>query len=195
MTRRTVRPVGATVCAGLFLACASLASPQASPPRPQGGTIEVSFLYMPPASGVEPTYHTAMWLEDAKGNLVKTLYVSQELSSGEYRMGEACPDWIKQAHWEKAPKSEVDAVTAPTPSVGSESKTFDLGKLGVPAGPYQFKFQVHITERHNVLHRGALTVGPESQAVKLETVVGPGKVSATDQFVRDVDVRYKAPAK
>jgi len=159
------------------------------------GTLEVSFLYMPPSSGVEPTYHTAMWIEDAKGNLVKTLYVSQELSSGEYRMGEACPDWTRQAHWEKAPKAEVDAVTAPTPSVGSETKIFDLARLGVPAGAYQFKFQVHITELHNVLHRGTLTVGPESRTVKLEVVVGPGKMSATDQFVRDVEVRYKAPAK
>jgi len=182
------------VRAGLFLACASLASPQESP-RPLVGTLEVSFLYMPPSDGVEPTYHTAMWIEDAKGNLVKTLYVSQELSSGEYKMGEACPDWIKQAHWEKAPKAEVDAVTAPTPSVGSETKIFDLGKLGVPAGVYQFRFQVHITEQHNVLHRGTITVGSESQAVKLDVVVGPGKMSVMDQFVRDVEVRYKAPAK
>jgi len=195
LTRRTVRPVSATVCAGLFLACASLASTQESPPRPRAGTLAVSFLYMPPASGVEPTYHTAIWIEDARGNLVKTLYVSQELSAGEYRMGEACPDWIKQAHWEKAPKAEVDAVTAPTPSVGSETKVFDLAGLGVPPGTYQFKFQVHITEQHNVLHRGTLTVGPESQAVKLEVVVGPGKMSVTDQFVRDVEVRYKAPAR
>jgi hypothetical protein len=195
LTRRTVRPVGATVCTGLFLACASLANPQEGPPQPRVGILEVSFLYMPPSSGVEPTYHTAMWIEDAKGNLVKTLYVSQELSSGEYRMGEACPDWIKQAHWEKAPKAEVDAVTAPTPSVGSETKVFDLASLGVPPSTYQFKFQVHITEQHNVLHRGALTVGPESRAVKLETVIGPGKMSATDQFVRDVEVRYKAPAR
>jgi hypothetical protein len=183
------------MCAGLFLACASLAPPQESPPRPRVGTLEVSFLYMPPSSGVEPTYHTAMWIEDAKGNPVKTLYVSQELSSWEYRMGEACPDWIKQAHWEKAPRAEVDAVTAPTPSVGSETKVFDLAKLGVLSGSYQFKFQVHITEQHNVLHRGALTVGPDTQAVKLEVVVGPGKMSVTDQFVRDVEVRYKAPAK
>jgi hypothetical protein len=186
--------VGATVSAVFFLACASLATPQQAAP-PRAGTLEVSFLYMPPSSGIEPTYHTAMWIEDARGKLVKTLYVSQELSAGEYRMGEACPDWVRQAHWEKAPRADVDAVTAPTPSVGSETKTFDLGKLGVPPGVYQFKFQVHISEQHNVLHRGALTVGPEAQTVKLETVVGPGKMSVTDQFVRDVDVRYKAPAR
>lgn len=190
-----VRSVGATVGAALFLACASLATPQEAPTRPRAGTLEVSFLYMPPSSGIEPTYHTAMWIEDAKGNLVKTLYVSQELSSGEYRMGEACPDWVRQAHWEKAPKADVDAVTAPTPSVGSETKTFDLGKLGVPPGAYQFKFQVHISEQHNVLHHGAFTAGPGSQAVKLEVVVGPAKTSTTDQFVRDVEVRYNAPAR
>lgn len=156
------------------------------------GTLHVSFLFMPPTS-VEPTYHTAMWLEDAQGKLVRTLYVSTELSNVEYKLGLACPDWVKQAHWEKAPKSEVDAVTAPTPNVGSASLAFDLAELGVPPGMYQFKFQVHITEKANVLHAGKFTAGAANADVKLDVAVGPGKLAVTDQFVRDVEVRYVAP--
>ena len=72
------------------------------------GVLSVTFLYMPPTE-VEPTYHTAMWLEDVAGKLVKTLFVSSELSANEYKNGDACPDWVKQASWQKAPKSLVDA--------------------------------------------------------------------------------------
>jgi len=165
-----------------------------APPANAAGALHVSFLYMPPTS-VEPTYHTAMWLEDLQGHLVKTLFVSQDLSAGEYKTGDICPDWVKQAHWEKAPKSDVDAVTAPTPNVGSADKVFNLAEFGVKPGTYLFKFQVHITDQYNVLHYGKVTVGPVGADVKLDVAVGPGKLAVTDQFVRDVQVQYVAPSR
>lgn len=182
--------------AWLMLAAAPDArAAQAAPPVPAApaGVLHVTFLYMPPTS-IDPTYHTAIWLEDAGGRIVKTLYVSQELSSAEYKMGNACPDWVKKARWDAAPKSEVDAVTAPTPNVGSEAKAFDLGSLGVLPGVYQFMFQMHVGENHNVLFRGALTVGGPDQHPKLEMTQGPGTLVSTDQYVRDVQVRYIAAA-
>lgn len=156
-----------------------------------GGTLGVRFFYSPPGS-VEPTYHTAMWLEDANGKIVTTLFVSQELSGSEYRVGAACPDWVKQAHWEAAPKADVAAVTAPTPNVGESDLSFDLTKLGLAPGSYGFRFQVHITETYNVLYRGTFTIGGPDADVKLETLVGPGKATSNEQFVRDVVVRYRA---
>jgi hypothetical protein len=183
----------------LVLMSVLLATPGAplQAPTPAGadaGSLHVSFLFMPPTS-VEPTYHTAMWLEDAKGQIVRTLYVSQELSNGEYKLGVACPDWVKQAHWEKAPKPQVDAVTAPTPNVGSASMSFNLAELGVKPGAYRFKFQVHITDEHNVLYHGPVVVGGANATLTLDTAVGPGKVTTTDQFVRDVHVQYTAAKK
>jgi hypothetical protein len=166
-----------------------------APPAAAGsGRLQVSFLYMPPTT-IDPTYHTAMWLENASGVLIKTLYVSQELSASEYKMGNVCPDWVKKAQWDKAPKSEVDAVTAPTPNVGSETKVFDLERLGVPPGVYQFRFQMHVGEDHNVLYRATLTIGPADSSPALEMTQGPGKLLSTDTYVKDVKVRYIAPAK
>ncbi|MEW5983627.1 MAG: DUF2271 domain-containing protein [Acidobacteriota bacterium] len=149
---------------------------------------------MPPTI-IDPTYHTAIWLEDAAGKLVKTLYVSQELSATEYKMGNVCPDWVKQARWDAAPKTEVDAVTAPTPNVGSEAKVFDLATLNVAPGVYQFKFQMHVLEDHNVLFRGTIAVGGPDQSPELEMTQGPGKLVSTDQYVREVQVRYVAATK
>jgi len=153
------------------------------------GRLDVSFVYMPPTS-IEPSYHTAMWLEDEQGALVKTLYVTNDLSSNEYKVGEACPDWVKQAHWERAPKSEVDAVTGPTPHVGAGSRSFDLAALGLAPGRYQFKLQVHITDNYNILYRGTLVVSDAASEVTLETLYSPSKPPGGTDFVRDVRAHY-----
>jgi hypothetical protein len=166
------------VCAVLTLA-----------PAP-AGTLDVRFFYSPPGS-VEPTYHTAIWIEDGTGKIVRTLFVSQELSDAAYKVGNVCPDWVKQAHWEAAPKNDVAAVTAPTPNVGVGELSFDLAKLDLAPGTYGFRFQVHITDDYNVLYRGSFTLGGPDADVKLETLVGPGKMASTEQFVRDVEVRYR----
>ena len=157
------------------------------------GRLDVSFVYMPPTS-IEPSYHTAIWLEDEQGTLVKTLYVTNDLSSNEFKVGEACPDWVKQAQWERASKSEVDAVTGPTPHVGAGSRTFDLAALGLAPGRYQFKLQVHITDNYNILYRGTLVVSDMPSEVTLETLFSPSKPPGGTDFVRDVRVHYTPSA-
>jgi hypothetical protein len=161
-------------------------------PAPKPGTLEVRFLYLPPGS-VDPTYHTAIWLEDEDGKLVKTLYVSNELSGTEYKLGTVCPDWVKQAGWAKAPKSLVDAVTGPTPNVGSSSMTFDLASAGIAPGIYRFRMQVHIVDQYNILFQGKLTAGSSGEDVKIETLYQPSKPDIGTDVVRDVRVHY-APA-
>jgi hypothetical protein len=160
-----------------------------APPQAATGQLAVSFLYMPP-SEVEPTYHTCMWLEDKNGKLVKTLFVSNELSANEYKVGDACPNWVKQASWATAPKSLVDAVTGPTPNVGSGAMAFDLKELGVAAGSYVFCFQVHIVDKYNVLYRGTVNAGQSAQDVKIEVLYSPGKPPGDENIVKDVHVQY-----
>jgi hypothetical protein len=166
-----------------------------APPPAATGQLTVSFLYMPP-SEVEPTYHTCMWLEDRNGKLVKTLFVSNELSANEYKQGDACPNWVKQASWATAPKSLVDAVTGPTPNVGGGAMAFDLNRLGLAAGSYVFCFQVHIVDKYNVLYRGTVNAGQSAQDVKIEVLYSPGKPPGDENVVRDVHVQYvPAPVK
>ena len=169
----------------LLLASAVAESPAVS----ATGTVSVSFLYMPP-SQIEPTYHTAIWLEDQHGRLVKTLFVSHDLSSTEYRMGDACPDWVNQAHWEKAAPSLVDAVTGPTPNVGSGALAFDVATLDLDAGAYQFKLQVHISDKYNVLYTGRLSIGDAPNEAALTVLYSPSKPPGGTEFVRDVRARY-----
>jgi hypothetical protein len=54
---------------------------------------------------------------------------------------------------------------------------------------------MHVGEEHNVLYRGTVTVGPSNGTVVLEVTQGPGKLLSTDTYVKEVSVRYRAPAK
>lgn len=171
----------------LVLAFAS-ASPAALA-QATAGTLDVSFVYMAPTT-IEPSYHTAMWLEDEQGVLVKTLYVTNDLSTTGYKVGDACPDWVKQAHWETAEKSAVDAVTGPTPMVGAGRRAFDLAALGVAPGRYRFNLQVHITDAYNIRYRGVVIIGGAGGEVPLEISYSPAKPPGGSEFVRDVVVRY-----
>ncbi len=170
-------------------ACALLPSPAVTAAAPPAGVLELSFMYLPPSS-LEPTYHTAIWLEDDNGRLVRTLYVTRELSATGYKVGEACPEWVNQAHWEKEAPAVVDAVTGPTPSVGTGALRFDLGALGIAPGRYQFKFQVHITDTYNVLYRGRIDTTQAAGDVALDTLYSSGKPAGAPEFVRDLQVRY-----
>jgi hypothetical protein len=158
---------------------------------PTAGAIEITFQYLPP-SQLEPSYHTAIWLEDQRGQIVKTLFVSRDLSATGYKVGDACPDWVKQAHWEQAAPDVVDAVTGPTPNVGSGALRFDLASLGVPPGVYELKFQVHITDDYNVLYHGRVSAAQSSADVAVDTLYSSGKPAGAPEFVRDVQVRYVA---
>ena len=68
----TIPWVSRAVAVVAFLVLPLVSAVSASSSAWAAGTISVSFLYMPP-SQIEPTYHTAIWLEDLNGRLVKTL--------------------------------------------------------------------------------------------------------------------------
>jgi hypothetical protein len=184
--RKNMRNFLIHALAAVLLACfAPLPASAATP----AGRIEVSFLYLEPGS-VDPTYHTAIWLEDTTGKLVQTLFVSNELSTTYYESGKACPDWVKQAGWAKATRSLINAVTGPTPNVSSGMMSFDLGEKGIAPGKYRFRFQVNINDDYNVLFQGDLVVGNSEQELKIETLYLPSKPDIGTDVVKDVKAHY-----
>jgi hypothetical protein len=177
--------------AAVLLACFAPLWASAAP----AGRIEVSFLYLEPGGSVDPTYHTAMWIEDAKGKMVQTLFVSNELSTTYYETGKACPDWVKQAGWAKAPRSLINAVTGPTPNVSEGTMSFDLGKPGIEPGKYKFRLEVNIDEKYNVLFQGDFEIGNSEQELKMETLYLPSKPETGTDVVKNVKAHYFPIAK
>ncbi|NWG14788.1 MAG: DUF2271 domain-containing protein [Acidobacteria bacterium] len=157
--------------------------------EPAAGTIEVSFLYLK-AEGTVPSYQTAIWLESEEVRYVKTLFLSEYLSLGGYNHEYVCPAWVKQADWEKADESEYEAVTRPTPPIGSSTLRFDCRERGIAPGTYRLCIQAHIVERYNILYRSRIVIGPEASESEPEVFHSPAKHPDASDILSGVRFRY-----
>jgi len=157
--------------------------------EPAGGTLEISFLYVK-AEGAVPSYQTAVWLESEEGRFVKTLFLSEYLSLGGFNHEYVCPDWVKQTDWDKAEESEYDAVTRPTPPIGSNTLKFDCRERGIPPGSYRLCIQAHIVEKYNILYRSRIVVGQDASEGAPEVLHSPAKHPVASEILSGVRMRY-----
>ena len=190
-TSRRVFLPGIGKCAEITIAFASVLLTAVATLRsePAPGTLEVSFLFNK-AEGIVPSYQMAVWLETQTGEYFKTLFVSDYLSGGGFGLGDVCPDWVKQADWEKAEESEFDAVTHPTPPIGARTLKFDCRKRGIAPGVYRFCVQAHIVEKYNIMYRGTITVGEQASEAAAEVFYSPAKHPQAADILSDVRARY-----
>ncbi len=190
---RTGRLLYLGVLGLLGIGCAGAMPFQAVPVpaagQPAGGVLEISFLFNK-AEGVVPSYQIAIWLEDEEGKYFKTLFVSEYLAGPGIGLEVVCPDWVKQAHWDKVSDAEFDAVTRPTPPVGANTMKFDCSKRGIPPGAYRFCVQAHINENYNILYRGSIVVGRGASQGSAEAFYSPKKHPLASEILFDVRAKY-----
>jgi hypothetical protein len=172
---------------GLLILAGNLTGFSFVPAAPVAGKLQISYL----VTSDDASRFTAVWLENEGGELARTLFVSTELAQGAFTVdGDICPDWIKKSHWEKASQAEVDAVSGPTPSVGSGSLSFDLTKLGISAGVYFFCMQIHIHDNYNILYKGEIRLGEKPAEVQAEVFYSPTRFASAEDLLRDVRARF-----
>ena len=104
------------------------------------GKVKISFNYVR-QSGIASNQF-AIWIEDASGNYIKTLYATRFTAKGGWkRRSDSIPGWVKAAQISGMSKKEIDAVSGPTPSAGRLVYVWDCkdsdGKP-VPAGEYRY---------------------------------------------------------
>ena len=111
-----------------------IAVAQSSKKAGKAKTLEVSFNYQRQAGPGSNQY--AVWIENEKGEFVKTLFVTSYTTKGRARGGEqpkrgyivrpACvPVWVKTSKAEEKTDVQLDAVTGATPQSGGV-QTFTL---------------------------------------------------------------------
>jgi hypothetical protein len=172
---------------GLLILAANMFGFSSVAAAPVAGKLQISYL----VSSDDASRFTAVWLENEGGELIKTLFVSSELAQGAFTVeGDICPDWIKKAHWEKASQAEVDAVSGPTPTVGSGSLSFDLKKLGISPGLYFFCMQIHIHDNYNILYKGQISLGEKPAEAPAEVFYSPARYASAEDLLRDVRARF-----
>ena len=152
------------------------------------GTLQINFQFNKAEGDIEPSYQTAIWLEDIEGHYVKTLFLSEYLSYGGYNDSTICPAWNSQSDWDNAPMEAYDAVTRATPPLGEHLYQFGLDSLDLTPGDYFCNIQVHLIEDYNILFKNKLDISTCGETTS-DAIFEPGAYSGAEMVLAQVIFR------
>jgi hypothetical protein len=140
----------------IFCAIAlSGASAQAQP-----AAAELSFSYTRQSGSGSNQF--AVWIEDARGNYVKTLYATRFTATGGWeRRPQSILQWVKQSGLAKLSKPQIDAFTGPTPKPGKLTYRWDgTNQTGAmaPAGEYRLFLEATLRNENRVVYSAVVPV-------------------------------------
>jgi Predicted periplasmic protein len=163
-----------------LMLCAASALMASCAPKP--GSLEISFNYNKQAGPGSNQY--AVWIENAQGEVVKTLFVTEFTAKGRSRDGSkpqrgytyrtSCvPTWVKHVDAENLTDERMDAFTGATPAAsGVQTFTWDFtdqaGKM-VPKGTYRFYVEATYSGASVVTHCGEVVFGAPAADLPVET--------------------------
>ena len=146
----------------------------------KGKSLEVSFNYQKQAGAGSNQY--AIWIENEKGECVKTLFVTSFTTKGRargnapaqrgYVMRPACvPAWVKASKAASKSDQQLDAITGATPQSNAvQTFTWDFkdeqGKA-VPKGTYKVKVEATLYFESDIIYTGTFTTQDKLGAIKL----------------------------
>jgi hypothetical protein len=129
-------------------------------PVPVVGTAEVSFTYN--KQGGFASNQFAVWIEDSRGGHVKTLYATKFTATGGWKKRESSiPLWVKQSGLGGMNKSQIDALTGPTPRGGTLRYVWDgtnQAGLAAAAGGYRVFVEATLRNENRVLYTADITL-------------------------------------
>jgi len=130
----------------------------------------IEFEYQKPSGRASNQF--AVWIEDAGGNYIKTLYATRYTANGGYRNRPDCiPTWVEKSGLASMQKSEIDAISGATPRAGALSYTWDLTDASgekVSPGEYNFFVEGSLRWKNRVLYSGKITLGDNPITVQAD---------------------------
>ena len=142
--------------------------------------LEVSFNYEKQAGGGSNQY--AVWIEDAKGRVVKTLFVTAFTTKGRARGNEklvrgyikrplCVPTWVRNVKANDLTDAQLDAVSGATPQA-SGKQTFvwdfkDQKGRKVKNGTYKVYVEATLFDKSIITYSGSFSLKGKSGNVKL----------------------------
>ena len=150
----------------------------------QGKNLEVSFNYQKQAGPGSNQY--AVWIENDKGEVVKTLFVTSFTTKGRargnaqpqrgYVMRPACvPTWVKASKASEKTDQQLDAVTGATPQAdGVQTFTWNFtdqqGKA-VPQGNYKVFVEATLYNDSDIIYSGTFSTKGKAGNVALTSTI------------------------
>lgn len=145
-------------------ACNSTQAKEAPAAHSARERLEISFKFQ---RGSIASSQYAIWIEDASGHLVRTIYATSFTARGGYKRREdTLPTWVKKARPGQMKADQVDAVTGATPQDGQRLYLWDgTDNLGhrMPAGTYRLCLEGTLYWKSTVLYTGEFAWGSKTQ--------------------------------
>ncbi|MCL1837426.1 MAG: DUF2271 domain-containing protein [Treponema sp.] len=145
--------------------------------KAQANMVEVGFDYAK-QSGVGSNQF-AIWIEDAQGHHVKTLYATRFTANGGWRRrAQSLPAWVKQSNLAEMDAAQIDAITGPTPGSGRLRYSWDgtdSAGHALPYGEYRVMLEATLRMGNRVLYAAAITLGGGGQAAAQPQYFGSGR--------------------
>lgn len=184
----------------LAILLSGIAVAQSSEKDVKASTLEVSFDYQRQAGPGSNQY--AVWIENDKGDVVKTLFVTSYTTKGRARGGEqpkrgyivrpACvPTWVKTVKADEKTDQQLDAVTGATPQAGgTQTFTWDFtGQDGkaAPQGTYKVVVEATLFFDSDIIYSGTFSTKDKAGDIKLTSTL-----TKEDEKHKDMVINVKA---
>lgn len=169
-----------TILAVTLLAIPAMVQSKKSEPAKKVQTLEVSFNYQRQAGPGSNQY--AVWIENEKGKVVKTLFVTSYTTKGRARGGEQAkrgyivrptcvPTWVKTVKADEKTDQQLDAITGATPQTGgTQTFTWDFtnqeGKA-VPQGMYKVVVEATLFFESDIIYSGTFSTKDKAGDITL----------------------------
>ena len=152
-----------SVCAVLALCIPVIAFTQSS--TAGAYKVEVSFTYTKQSGSGSNQF--AVWIEDAQGRFIKTLYATRFTAAGGWqRRPLSIAQWVKRSNLAGMNKTQVDAITGPTPQSGNLRYVWDgtdSAGRAVSAGEYRVLVEATLRNENHVIYTAAVKLGEKGQ--------------------------------
>lgn len=166
-------------------------------------SLEVSFEYQRQNGPGSNQY--AVWIENEKGEVIKTLFVTSFTTKGRTRGNEqpmrgyvkrpACvPTWVKTAKANELTDQQLDAVTGATPQTsGRQTFTWDFkdqaGKT-VRKGTYRVRVEATLFNASTIIYTGSFSTTDKAGTVELTS-----QLTQPDENHKDMVTAVRAELK
>jgi hypothetical protein len=174
----------------LVLACTRAQQNSTLPSNSGQSAAELSFSFTRLSGSASNQF--AVWVEDAQGKFIKTLYATKYTANGGWKRREtSIPVWVGKSGLSGLTPAQIDAVTGATPRTGTLTYTWDgTDSRGaqVLAGNYFLFLEGTLRWENQVLYRAPIRLGSGAAAAEV-SVEYKGDAGSDRSMIGDVKAR------